>query len=716
MTSMEIGVKLREVFTGIKEKHPSQQALAMAWYEGHGDKKLSAATVESRLSELFNGKLDGVKFFFGQRDRSTVLLRLLGISPSEAEQIYAGAELALAGQLDARTLIDLRAMTDAEVQLACKWIESEVLLHAGLLPMVLLVLPGQAKQIPRGFDDYRDKDHLTWTEEVGKAAERATVLMAPTPWALGPDRQVWPWQKWAQFVVLKGKVQLDPPDALDQLATSGALAGPPLVEHELATLGAEPDRPGAEKWLKGQGICWRSAAERLLACTELQLVKDVSPAVRMALGASVGLAVGATGQEVVEHEIEVLAAKIKATKLEKWSESELKNRLKRARLRPQLPVVARVGDMLHAINWPGCTGRKSGERLAIHAIRAPLPAIDAVRARLAELRPVEFQFSDDLKALEDELVVAGHDRLAVRHACATLYLRGELQAARPVATTPVGTEEARAQHDRELALSVLSRRYTPAQLHAPGEALDGEASTDLLDVPMPGGRVVASGQGELKVKGVRRRLGDYIGNGRSCVKNPWYHLLGTPLVVDDWLDSLEQWASQSGKVFGPLDRGEVITRRVQVDWAELDSFCNLLKVNLAGAAGAGHWHEVGVRTYLVPLGSGICAQVVVDEGLHAKERLAVLASSTLAGLDAWGRGAEVVVVGWRPLPLISGDANCGPRVLNQVTFAAGKTYLTVTFHADPFTASAAQAWPAVVAKVKADAAAKELRDRYDDDD
>jgi hypothetical protein len=428
----------------------------------------------------------------------------------------------------------------------------------------------------------------------------------------------------------------------------------------------------------------------------------------LALADRLGLVAGASASEVVEHDIAAIAAKIGADAVENWSEPELTARLEKARLRPQVPIVARVGDTLHAINWPGCVGTESDGRLIVYAIEAPIPAIDAVRARLSEVFPVEFQFRDDLDALVDDLVAQGHDRLAVRHAFATLYLRGELVATGGAAASVVEASESQSEEDRELALAVLCHRYTPALLHVPGEALDADLSGDSLDVPTPGGRLISEGHKKLKVAALSPNRYAKQSGRLGHVDNPWHPLLAVPLNADGWLEGFDRWGALDSWLRSPLTVVSEHEVAVTVDWVEVQAFCALLQLNLRRALEADHWHEVGQRSYLVPVGSGICAQVAVEYGWRNRDILSVRASSEAKGASLYSNAG--VAPCWRALPLIAGDANCGPRVLTQVTFTAGKTFLTVTFHADPFTASAAQAWPAVVAKVEARARARRRRD------
>ncbi len=716
-TTNELGKRLRSQLAAQKDKYPKQQSLAaqwaLDWKKQHGEDCKTAA-VESRLSELLNGKLEGVKFFFGDPARSRLLFDLLEL-PSEARAECArNADSALSDRVDVRLAIDLRGLDRLDFKSACDWLENEILRgeRRQLLPVQMLVTDEQLDDIPRRFDPHKAARLVTWPEVKATdpaVAPTARMLLAPDPGGMARDEGAWPWERWVQFKVKDGAVVLDPKDGLDRLQEDGLVARFAAPRALLTDLGFVPDAVAAKHWLAKQRGMWRTTAEMLLTGA-----KQEAPELRLALAKQFGLAAPATELEVSEHEIahdlEVLGVK----GLAPMKQGELDRLLVRAKSRPVSGKVVRVGDQLHTINLDLPPGL-SLYRVTPHQVWCPEPAIDALRTAVSRLTLDDLEDDPGLDHLVEALVTAGQVRQAVEHARAALCLQTKLWVDLPKLLAP-----ARAIGDltwRQALVNLLSRPLASVALVVKNSefAVAGKAPVGRLAVPTVTGSFAVTSAAATKLSKCGQPNHEEHWDIPSVWSYFWQALRDLPANTDVWLDAYDQWCIRRKDDFdrhiepvGPFTWADAMSVHPPFEWADLQALCGALLIRLSEAERVGQAVTMPDEASIIPIGGGLAARLTFTRRIKDLDGIRVLVPGRLDG--------HVAAVDWTVVNTCHGAAVCGPRLPTEVVIDSGTLRLRMTFHADPFTAGLAATPLGIGAAALGAKARLDGEARMDDDD
>jgi hypothetical protein len=476
-----------------------QNTIAMEWlrrWEESGGKKLSPATVESRMSDLLAERDRGVRFFFSEPSRTAILVDALGLEPSVREELTRRAEeiLERGGRRAPRTVLDLSTFpgdwTSAEALF--RSIKADLLGETHMLPMVMIVLEDQYDRLPRSFDD------------LGKSLEYVKVASAEEGREVVEERidgeatvlSGWmhrPYHRWLAIEFDGTALHYGPPGGLAQLKERGRLPAPFTVEHTAEELLDGPVKiPKAR--LPSKALALRKIVDQVgnpKSCSELGTLEE-----RIAIAKELGLKAAYTDEEhqiatqrrervQIEKEVEEAIASLPKghkKKPRKATQEDLDNAIGKARRVGIEPTVLRVGDTIHVVTGGGVAPSRH-PRLEIHSIERAPNALELL------LGAVESMTLDDWR--DDPLLLATIKRLAggdpeqrklLLHARATVLL-----GAKPVPAKPTPLADW-----REPLKAMLKGDPPAAQLHFDVQLKPAKwigARCDLTPVVFPDGRM-----------------------------------------------------------------------------------------------------------------------------------------------------------------------------------------------------------------------------------
>lgn len=414
---MTLGEQMQALFdaTGKQPK-----AVAIEWHEWWlrtGAKPVAISTVESRMSNLRNDDLDGVRFFFGDTGRARTLFDVLAVAEEERERVRALAEEQLRlGGAPARLVVDLTSLGTTSPHLG-KALLALLGDDPPVQPVRLVVTPGQADALPFAFGR-REKvftveiveDAATAAARVDSLAEHGALVLSGRPHA---DTT-----RWAAVQLKRNELELDPPDALTVYGTTGRLPGGADVTWALQELGMEAQQ---QPFPDESPIQLR----RLI----LQLASGgpagVSAGVRLGWGDRLGVAVASRPQE--RAQAAVVAAGLQVLDV---TQQQLRNVLDRAQRRPVGAAALRVDGVVHVVNAALEVTSATDGALVVHRLQTRAPALQRLLDHIRGYTEDDWLEDPALHRAMGEVAAGEVPDLELRHARAWL-LRHERPAPAP---------------------------------------------------------------------------------------------------------------------------------------------------------------------------------------------------------------------------------------------------------------------------------------------
>jgi|GEM_PF-4049876 len=745
---MSIGQRLRAY---IEKSGRKQTDVAMSWLEGwrkqsQGEKDWKEDTIVSQLNRCLNDAPQGVRFFFGDRERGALLLDMLSIPTEERSSLF---ELASQGMsIEAshpQVIIDATGWPGAAPHTLKLFdaIEQQVVM-AGPFPMVLLILEDQFRYLPRSLDEYKDKDQLRFekvkTQEEGWArvqhlAEEQGLVIS--------RRRFHDFERWLAADFSGTRLLFDPSDGLAQYLSAGRLPPLPEVTHELSVLvppGSEiyqalPDSPLLQRMLMAQ---LRSEADAAKL--------NIPAHVRQFLARSLGITATSTARERLEAELAtfIQGLPLPVTTAESKHLEELRARATRRGLDP---TAVRVGDVVHLLNMDEEVASRAKQHAWVqveHITHRPTPL-----ARLLEAvhdwteddylsDPLLEQLIERLDPAEEERKLFLHARMsllrnqALAPKPATLVedwqpaLRELLSANPPEALIRVGTNGGR----------LMPRGGAPRLFALPGGFANLTKQTPgFYQFPPVGEVLVPRGQQVVVVQPIDegniswrdRQYADlYIADGVETARD-----------IDLWLDLSDElmgrqqgservWEKHSGRVqrvrtdlwrTTTLDPGEQ-------SWSDADRELALAWMALRRATEDATWISLPNQSVLLQVTPGIFAELYVTQRPQPVPDAPIQASllRPLSVEDAYPqvtfRLQEIRTT--TPTHGVAGTRyEFGPSLLREIHLRGGRFNARIRFHGSALFEIASPRMPAVAAAVMKehdDDSADDARRRADEDD
>ncbi|WP_437963020.1 hypothetical protein WME76_48400, partial (plasmid) [Sorangium sp. So ce119] len=225
-----IGDELRRYFREGMMQKEFAIAWLEAWKKNHpGDDSWSIDTAESRLSSCLRGRVDGVKFFLGDRKRRDTTFEVLGAPAAARDRLTGLAEMLLA-ERPIRLVVDATRgpQEGARAESMFKAIREYVLGEAAVFPTLLIVTEAQHERLPFSFHEFIKvgltvepaRDTHSARARVDELAARGALIVAPYPI---PDISRW------IAIRFDEPIALDPPNGLLIARQGGMLPGLPEV-------------------------------------------------------------------------------------------------------------------------------------------------------------------------------------------------------------------------------------------------------------------------------------------------------------------------------------------------------------------------------------------------------------------------------------------------------------------------------------------------------
>ncbi len=486
----------------LKESEKLQKAVSLEWLDKWTQRtgeQLSHETVPSRLSGLLHDRDEGIRFFFRDRTRATMLMDILQVPNGDREELMRlGDEAVEHGQSPLpRLIIDIthwgseRRHTDT-LFLA---IEKRIA-PTGVTPIVVVMTKDQYRYLPRTFDDFepqvkseRVADPQEGWERTQKLANEHAVVISARRY---PAFHRWIAAHYDPYGDDENALLLEPPDGLEILAKGGTLPMLPEVAHPLEQLGIEPSAgkvptPDSatelRRWMVG------------LASEPFVETFEYSIRARLRLAMQLGVRATSTTTERRNQDFTAAAAE-QGLKITAGQQAELDRLLGLAHRRPAKPMAFRVDDVLHLINPKKPVSERQHGQIQVHAIECAPPALSRL-LEVAKQWTVEDWLVDPY--LEDAIARLDPERtqrIAYLHARAQLLHAGIFQ---PQATplqrdwlTTLTTLLQGPPPAAQLRLSLESAEHScPFLLRERGEASGDENETALSWVPPVGPLLVS---------------------------------------------------------------------------------------------------------------------------------------------------------------------------------------------------------------------------------
>lgn len=399
----------------IERTGKDQMQIAMDWHTAWsalGLKQVSYNTVESRLSGLLRGKRDGVQFFFGDLERSRVLMDVLAAPEADRTALRVWAQRVLADEnAAARLVIDLTMFSgrhDTELLAA---VASTFLADPRLRPVHVIVTETQYTSIPLHWRDRAEVEQV-----VDPAAGKARALALGQRGVCATPYRVSPVVRWLA-IEWDGKALIfEPRDALVQLAEGGLLRPWALPEITLDDLGLVPAAEAPK--LPSSVVALRRHMEALALGT-------ATGAADVRLRAAREL--GVVGFASREEWIAANAAKLGLPLPERLSAADFARRLERAVQRPTPPSLFRVDEAWHALNLE--VPELLRPYIAAHTVHAGPTALARLKAHVADRSPHDWEEDPRMEAALRQVDPAGAEQKAFKLARLWLLQPGLLPAA-----------------------------------------------------------------------------------------------------------------------------------------------------------------------------------------------------------------------------------------------------------------------------------------------
>ena len=424
-----IMTNLGETLRHFISEQDKQVAIARRWLELWRERfpkgrTWSPDTIESQLSRTLKSDPQGVRFFFDDPARATLLFEVLGIAADQHERIRSlASDNRLPGP---RLVIDISSWPSRGESLNTLFIElrQKVLREASVKPAALVLTEEQYEQLPRSYDEQISQKvlsvHKVATAAEGKSqtvelADEAALVLAP--WEFDPI------ERWLAVDFIKGSLSLEPSDGLAVFAEHGVLPSIPPVEHSLDAI----CKPAAvtfsiEKFTALQRRTWKyvlaDETKTIAACERTEAVR--SPAQRLAFAQQLGTIATSTARERLDHELDGLASllgeqlKIPVEQLEPTAHVD---RLTRAELRPTPPAAWRCGDTIHLLNIDAPIAHP---RIEVHQRVAAVPALSRLLEYISGWTEEDYEVDPSLARAVETLDPDGKERPAFLHARATV--------------------------------------------------------------------------------------------------------------------------------------------------------------------------------------------------------------------------------------------------------------------------------------------------------
>jgi hypothetical protein len=434
------------IAAALAAKSISSQEVAMGWCQGASEREIgdySPATVESRFSELLNGKVKGIRFFGKTRPRVKLLAEELGLQPSDLHDAFdqwrSGAD-----NQRIRTYVDLTGVDCDESGTRAMFVEVEEKWAANksLCPMAVRITDSQFRWLPRTYDELPGVEVLREAAPEPELAEGALVLTSTTH--APPDNG-------AVFGWHDGHLQVVPEDALNTYLADGVVRVPCDIQHPVPEdIRVEPvdgllDQPA---WRLRRYVFELADQNR---AAEMQL----SIGRRAALAKSLGVTATTTASErqgIAQHAalraLHRLGYDPRQLSEDQWQQVRL-----RAAVRSVEDVTAIVSGTMRVLN--PTREVPSMPYLECEQIESRVPAIQLLRQAVEGWTEDDWMADPSLIRVCEGLVDGeARDSFEVGHARATLLHHGA------VSVTPAPPQEA----DLEAVRLLLGKPCPPSSL------------------------------------------------------------------------------------------------------------------------------------------------------------------------------------------------------------------------------------------------------------
>lgn len=402
---MTDGVDITERMVALMDSYEYDQTqLAAAWREQwnarDGEREVAESTVTTRLSNLRNGKVDGVGFFFKDRHRGRLLLSLLGVAEEDHAEIFDAADAKLEGRTPSRLLVLLAL--EPGLPDPAMWTRLRQWLQAPQTPspVLLCVNDAQYDTVPHSLIAL---DEITLeTVDTDAARTRASEvveqggLVATSAWGLAP------FEHWlaVDFTAEGEALACAPSGWRARWRAEGRLEALPEPAHRLDGLDFGPaDEPPALQ--AGPAL-----HAHLLAIATGD--STVEPPVRLAHAAQLGVIAGARDDEVRAFQVREEDRRLSEAAEGAGSPSEtvdaagLEALLTRANVR-RLEAVRRVGDHWHWINVEPPETFAEHQRVTVHRLDTPEPALARLWAAVHSWTAEDLAADPMLRAVSEQL-------------------------------------------------------------------------------------------------------------------------------------------------------------------------------------------------------------------------------------------------------------------------------------------------------------------------
>ncbi len=400
----------------IDRKDQPQKAIALSWLErwnAVATRSLALTTVSPRLSNALSDQLDGWQFYFGTPLRASILLEVLDATPAERDALLLAVAERLSTTGAARVAIDIHDLTGDPVAMLAE-IDRVALADSALLPAVVLLSPEQYGKVPMAYSERQEQLRLVKVPDDAAGAtalsEHPCALVLASQPPRDPDTGGAVIGRWAAIDWQKGKLKLDPEDALVTFKRDGTLADLPRIVsvNRLDALGVPPETPKAR--LHGAAL-----RKRLFAINDGTLAAP--PGVRLGEALAFGIDAASTDDERVRASL--LTAGLPPEVC--VDAPDLGRALARAELRPTAPAVYLADGVWHLLNAPAPASLAGHARVRLHAATAGATALQRLSLAVTARTSADWELDP---RLETAMASVGGDAAALRHARSWLVYGG----------------------------------------------------------------------------------------------------------------------------------------------------------------------------------------------------------------------------------------------------------------------------------------------------
>lgn len=412
-------------------KQTKQAALAEQWLEQWRQRNddgpdWQSVSIESHFSRLKNSDPRGVRFFFENPARADLLFEILGVPEDHRDRIRALARSAL--HTAPRLVVDISEWSGTNETLAILFdeLEKRILRDCPLQPIAMILTEQQWAKSPQSYSALRTLHlHKVGSPADGQAAAvelAGADTLVVAPWQFDPS------DRWLAAEFSNNILSFEPGNGLAVFAEHGAMPAEPAVEHPLDQI-CEPDAVrfrGVDEFTPARRRWWMyTLADEERTIEALKTSDGLrTPARRLAFARQVGVAATSTARERLDHELDQLAARLRAALnlsvdvLDPVAHAE---RLARAELRPTPPAAWRCGDELHVLH---AASPIDHPRIVVHRPAPAVPALTRLLEHMSEWTVYDHEADPTLARAVEALAPEGNERPALVHARAAVLWNG----------------------------------------------------------------------------------------------------------------------------------------------------------------------------------------------------------------------------------------------------------------------------------------------------